>query len=345
MKNDKRVKKKILVTLDIGTSNIKVVVGKRQGGKIIVKEMIAVQTPEKCLSNGYIRDLNAIKEVLSKIVHDYKLKGKYTVVTIKSSGIINRELSLPYNDDLSALDRIIHYEMKQFLTIKLDEYVTQYQIIDEYYDEKVKMMKVLVTAVNRELVDTYYNLLKSLHLKPYALDVHFNSINKFFRLYNDNVVAMENTVAVIDIGYNSSDISIISGGTFNMSRTIMLGSNSMEHMLKEEFNVDFENGQIRRLIIKDGEQFSHRINDVLTPLVDEISNVIRYHLSRDSSNSVDNIYITGGIINQPEIKDLLIERLDLPTFEFESLENIITNTPITTDVASYFPVLGAMVRL
>jgi len=206
-------------------------------------------------------------------------------------------------------------------------------------------MKILVTAVNRELVDSYFALLKSVHLKPYAMDVHFNSINKFFKLYNDHVAKMDNTIAVIDIGYNSTDISIVSGGVFKMSRTLMLGSNVMEHMLREEFNVDFENGKIRRLIIKNGEEFAHRINDVLTPLVDEISNVIRYHISRDSMNTVDNIYITGGIINQKEVKEILEERMGLPTCEFEELNKMITNTTITSDISSYFPVLGAMVRL
>jgi len=345
MKNDKRLKKKILVTLDIGTSNIKVVVGKRQGGKLLIKEMITVQTPEKSLSNGFFRDMSAVKDTLDRIVKEHKLKGNYAVVTIKSSGIINRELSLPYNEDESALDRIIHYEMKQSLSIKLDDYVTQFQVIDEYFDEKVKMMKVLVTSVNRELVDTYFNLLKSVHLKPYALDVHFNSINKFFKLYHDHIYQMDNTVAVIDIGYNSSDISIVSGGVFKMSRTIMLGSNVMEHMLKDEFNVDFDNGMIKRLVIKNGEMFEQRINDVLTPLVDEISNVIRYHISRDSHNAVDNIYITGGIINQPEVKEILEERMGLPTCEFNDLDKMITNTTLNNDISSYFPVLGAMVRL
>jgi type IV pilus assembly protein PilM len=156
---------------------------------------------------------------------------------------------------------------------------------------------------------------------------------------------MDNTVAVIDIGYNSSDISIVSGGVFKMSRTIMLGSNVMEHMLQDEFNVDFDNGMIKRLVIKNGELFEQRINDVLTPLVDEVSNVIRYHISRDSQNSVDNIYITGGIINQPEVKEILENRLGLPTCEFNDLDKMIANTTINNDISSYFPVLGAMVRL
>ena len=67
MKNDKRVKKKLLVTLDIGTSNIKVIVGRRQGGKLIIKEMVTVQTPDKCLSNGYIRDMTGVKNALEQL--------------------------------------------------------------------------------------------------------------------------------------------------------------------------------------------------------------------------------------------------------------------------------------
>ncbi len=345
MKNDKKIKKKTVVAFDIGTSHIKVTVGKFSNNKLHLKHMITLDTPEKCISNGRIRDTEALRAVLKEVVTEYNLKKKYAIVTFKSSGIINREMTLPYNDDKDSVDHIVDFEMKQLMTINLEDYVTQYQIIEEYFQEKVKYMRIMVTTIERDIVESYYNLLKDLHLKPYVLDVHFNSFNKFIKLYNDQVSKLKGTIAVIDVGYNSTDISIISGGGYKMSRTLNIGSNVLEHMLQEEFDASFDKDQMRRLLIRKAEEVKSRINDVLTPLADEVSNVVRYYISRDSRNEVQQIYVTGSIVNQPEVKYILEERLDLPTCNFDNLDRLIVSSDKKDDTSSYYAVLGAMVRL
>ena len=103
MKNDKKIKKKTLVAFDIGTSYIKIVVGKSTGQKINVKQTITIDTPDLCVSNGRIRDVEILREELKKVVVKYKLKNNYAVITIKSSGIINREMNLPYNEDKDSV--------------------------------------------------------------------------------------------------------------------------------------------------------------------------------------------------------------------------------------------------
>ncbi|MBI9014336.1 MAG: pilus assembly protein PilM [Clostridiales bacterium] len=345
MKNDRKIKKKTLVALDIGTSHIKIALGRYTNKKLIIKKTITIDTPDKCISNGRIRDVEVLTKVLGKTLHEHNIKNVYAVITIKSSGIINREMILPYNENEKEVDKIVFFEMKQFLTIKLDEYVTQYQIIEDYYDDKTRFMKIMVTTLEKDVVESYYKLLKAVHLKPYALDIHFNTINKFFKLYNDHVSKLNDTIAVIDVGYNSTDISIVSGGSFKMSRTLMIGSNVLEHMLQEEFNSSFDKDEMRRLLIKKAEEVKVRMNDVLTPLADEVSNVIRYYISRDIKNEVKKIYITGGIVNQPEIKYILEERLDLPTCSFDNLDRLIVSSDKIDDTSSFYAVLGAMVRL
>jgi len=345
MKNDKRIRKKVVVAFDIGTSHIKITVGKFSNNKITLKHMMTIATPEKCVANGRIRDIEVLTQTLKEVVTEYNLKKKFAIVTFKSSGIINREMTLPYNEDKNSVDNIVEFEMKQLMTINLDDYITQYQVVEEYFQEKVKYMRIVVSAIEKDIVEAYYNLLKEIHLKPYVLDVHFNSFNKFIKLYNDKVSKLNETIAVVDVGYNSTDISIISGGSFKMSRTLNIGSNVLEHMLQEEFDASFDKDQMRRLLIRKAEEVKSRINDVLTPLADEVSNVIRYYTSRDSRNEVQGIYVTGSIVNQPEVKYILEERLDLPTCNFDNLEKLIVSSDKIDDTSSYYAVLGAMVRL
>ncbi|MBN2796276.1 MAG: type IV pilus assembly protein PilM [Clostridia bacterium] len=344
MRNDKKIRKKQLVALDIGTNNIKVTIGRYSSKKVNIKKLITFETPELCISNGRIKDVHKLTELLKEEFKKHKIKNDYCVVNIKSSSIINRELTLPYNDNEKALNQIIYYEMKQFLAIKLDSYVTQYQIIEEFYEDKAKMIKVIVSAIEKDLVEDYLALVKAVGLKPYVLDVHFNTIGKVFWLYNENVEKSDKTIAVVDIGYNSTDVTIINEGQFKMSRTVESGSNLMEHVLKDEFHIDLKEIHNIALFSMKNQELEQRIQSVLDELVEEINYVIRFYISRDSKNKVDEIYFTGGIARYEDVMAYLAKTVQLKQFYFRNLSKMIQGIPEDSDFKSFITLVGAMIR-
>jgi type IV pilus assembly protein PilM len=344
MKNDKKIRKKQLIAMDIGTNSIKIAVGRNDGKKINVKKIVTVKTPEKSITNGRIKDFAKIVEVIKKGLKDNGIKGQYAVVNVKSSSIINRELSLPFNEDKEALDRIVHYEMKQFLAIKLDMYVTQYQITDEYYEDKTKMVKVMVSCIEKEIVESYLTLLKEVGLKPYVFDVHFNTIGKVFWLYSEEVEFIEKSIAVVDIGYNSTDVTIVVDGQFKMSRTVESGSNVLEHMLEDEFNIHIRETHGNAIFNPNLPQIEERVKQTLDDLVEEVNHVTRFYKSRDSKNMVDEIYFTGGLARFDDVMDALCNSLQLKRFQFRNLSKMIQGLEENADFTSYITLIGALIR-
>lgn len=344
MKNDKKIRKKQLVALDIGTNSIKVAVGKYNNKKVSIKKILSCPTPELCVSNGRLKDCIKLKDTLKDFLKEHKIKNDYCVVNVKSSSIINRELTLPYNDNKEALDKIVYYEMKQFLAIKLDSYVTQYQIIDEFYEDKTKMIKIMVTAIEKDIVEDYLELVKSVGLKPYVFDVHFNTIGKVFWLYNENIEKSDATIAVVDIGYNSTDVTIIDKGQFKMSRTVESGSNLMEHVLKDEFQIDLKNHNDSTIFKKANPEIESRVQSVLDELIEEINYITRFYISRDGNNKVDQIYFTGGIARYDDVMSYLAKSVQLKGFAFRNLSKMIQGIPEDSDFKSFITLIGAMIR-
>lgn len=345
MKNDKKIRKKSLIALDIGTDNIKLAVGRFANNKVTIKNYITLKTPEHAISNGRIKDSAKIVEVLITGMKEHDIKAGYSVVNVKSSSIINRELTLPYSDVKEALDKIVYFEMKQFLAIKMDQYVIQYQIIEEFYEDKVRMIKVIVTLIEKEVVESYLTLIKEIGLKPYVFDVHFNTIGKVFWLYNEAVDFVEKTVAVVDIGYNSTDVTIVVNGQFKLSRTIDAGSNTLVYMLLEEFNYDLhEKHNSYKIFNANLPQIEERVKQTLNVLVEEINNVIRFYMSRDAKNKVDNIYFTGGIANYDDVTTHLEHALQIEKFQFRNLQGMLQGLDKKEDLSSYFTLVGAFIR-
>lgn len=343
MRNDKRLKKKNVIALDIGTKTTKIAVGKFNSGKISTKKLMTLDMPDACVSNGRITNHNKLALILKDFIKKEGIKEKYVIVNIKSSSIINRELTIPFNDNPKELEQVIQYEMKQFTAIHMEEYMTQHQVIDVFYEDKVKMNRVLVTSIKKEIVEGYLKLIKEMGLKPYVMDVHFNAIRKFFETH-DEVNAEAKTIAVVDFGFDGTDVTILENGKYRMSRTIDRGYNTLEKLFKNELEIDFTEKAIEDLFAAEDVELKSVVEGFLDYTVSEIDDIIRYHISRDSKNRVDHIFITGDMIRVTPIIKYIEERIGLSPFKMDSSEKITMGFKDEINLPMYINVLGSLVR-
>ncbi len=305
--------------------------------------MISFDTPTSSVSNGRLTDINALVKLFKDVLKEENIKEKYAIVNVKSSTIINRELIVPYNDNEKELDQIIKYELSQFSAITMEDYIPQYQILDEFFDDRVKMIRILVTSLEREIVEGYMNLIKQIGLRPYVFDVHFNTISKFFEVY-DKDTNQDMTVAVVDIGFDGTDVAILQNGKYRMSKTMDYGSNTLERVFKDDLELEYNEKNIEYLFTKGGDAQRKLVEDALAYLITEIQGIIRYYISRDSKNKVDNIFITGGIGSLKPLVEYISNQIGFEPYEFKILERVLVGYDGGYDIPTYINVLGALVR-
>ncbi|WP_366937084.1 pilus assembly protein PilM [uncultured Clostridium sp.] len=191
-----------MIVFDIGTSSIKVILGKFYRNKVVVIDCIIEKTTEGSVVDGTIINTLALQSVVKRILEENDIKIKDAICTTNSYSIINREIYIP-KVDKSEMDTVIKFEIQEYLPINLNNYIVQYiELGEEEVDGKEKI-KVNVIAYPEKVARTYYEFIKNLGLKPYALDTTFNSLNKIVKVskeineyeYND-----EDTLAFIDFG-------------------------------------------------------------------------------------------------------------------------------------------------
>ncbi len=343
LKNDKRIRKKNVVVFDIQTKVINVMTGKYHNNKLNVKQVITEKTPELSIMNGRISNMNSLALSLKDIIEKNNIKEKYAIVNLKSSVIINREMIVPHSLNEESLEQMIQYEMKQFSAISEEEYISQHQILDEFYDDGKKMLKILVTSIERQVVEKYLNLIKEIGLKPYVFDVHFNSIRKFFEVY-DKEARQESTVAVIDIGFDSIDVTIIENGKYRMNRTINKGTNSLESVLANDLNLEFTAEDMKKLFKIGEAEAKLVVESAIDLIVSEINDIIRYHITRDSKNTIDNIFITGSISSMDPLVDYITKNIGLDLYEFKIIDKVLVGYDGSYDIPAYINLLGSFVR-
>jgi type IV pilus assembly protein PilM len=343
--------------LDIGAHSIKAVVGKLDKDKLVLDNAFIIPMPEDLYKDGQFYDGQKVKDILEETLHMNKVRTRAAICTLESSTIITREVVLP-SAKPHELKEMVGYEIQQFLPIELDQYIIQYKQLDEFMEGDTKHVNLLVAALPRGIAESYLNLLETLHLKPIALDVHSNAITKLIHPQsevNHGDTVAGKTSAIVDLGHNQINVSIFDNGNFKFNRLLNIGGKDIDHNLANFLDFSLEEARIKKVECSDisksfGEyndesRFLNIIKSSVDTWIDEIERIFKYHMTRNTGNRLDVIYLYGGSANLNGIAGYMEEAFNIPVKKIKTISSVNTdNIKGNIDLGLYANALGAMVR-
>ncbi len=342
---------KEIISIDIGSQNTKIAVGRQQGNTVQLGTALMFATPANSLEDGKILDMGRLTEAIRKAISEHKIKAKKAVITIESTSIIRREIELPAAKP-EELDTMVRYEVEQYLPIMMSEYIIEYKIIDEYTAEEIKKYKLLVAAMPRTLAEDFLQMVKNLGLNPFAMDINSNAIAKLFSTKNmvgTQPYDPEKTVAILDMGHSYISLTILSKGTTRFSRLIGAGGYDIDSNLSNTFHLEIKEAEERKKKEADmnSESANPLVNDAVRGTVEEwiteIQRMFQYYTSRDNKNKLDEIYIYGGSSNLKGLAEHLKSQLNLPVYPIQELSSIKLGKQ-DIQVEYFLNAIGAMIR-
>nr|WP_241407652.1 pilus assembly protein PilM [Clostridium beijerinckii] len=343
-------KKRRVVALDLGSSAIKIVEGMYYKSDLTIFKYIIIPTPKGAIIDGEIKKEDELKNKLSQVLKENGIKTKDAICTTNSSLIINREISIPKVEE-EEMDTVIRYEIQQYLPINLEDYILQGTILNKEKTDKNKKIDVRVIAYPEKLAKGYYNFLLKLNLKPYALDVNYNAINKFINyvgINNEFKHKLNDAIAFIDLGESSIDVNIYKNGQLDFTRIIKDCGNEIDEMLIERnYTNSNEIGSFKIKSLDLDEEFEP-INILTRQIVDEwiekIEKIIQFYKNRNMGNELNNIIIFGGSSKIKGMEQYMTRKLGVntkikgvPKVSFKSKDD---GKPID----DFMNVIGAVIR-
>ncbi len=204
-----------MLSIDVGSSKACIAEGEYRNGHITVTAFTEAEYRGETVTNGMISDRAALNLLITEMIKTGKMKSKNAVITVNSSDIITREFKLP-EVKAPSLKLLVNNEMLRILG---DEsgYVIDYTVTGRTED---KMLDIIAYAVSKEMVASYYALLRELKLTPVALDIHANSISKLLSgtEINSSSSAESNFISA-DIGFSMISFHGFKAGEYRFSRT------------------------------------------------------------------------------------------------------------------------------
>lgn len=339
------------ISIDFGSSEIKVVEGQATKTNINISKSESLQLPKDVYSDGKILNENKLIHIFRDFlqINNFKMDLKaYGVVN--SSSIITREVNIPKVDE-DEISSLIQFQIEEFLPINPEDYVIDYLLLEREKIEDDKM-RILLIAIPKGIVLSHLNLMKEVGLEPVALDFQGNAIGKllsFNENINDGYKIKDNTIVSIDLGYTKTEVTISINGNIEVSRAINTGAVNIYEAMSDLLGYTEDEIQAQMKDIKDISE----INDInednklealfkstLEDLMENINKVVKYYDSREFGNRIHLIVLQGGLSNIEGIEKVFSDYFHIDTVKLNSLNKV----KFDDDLSSYSNAIGALIR-
>ena len=342
------------ISIDFGSSVIKVVEGEFNKGVIKIAKSSIFNIDEDTYRDGRIFDLNGIADYLNDNLKISKLSNNFAAsAVINSSSIITREITIPIVST-KEIKSIIDFQLSDFLPVNPDDYVVNHLIVGSIEDEGVEKYRIVLIAIPNEIVLCHLELMKKTDLRPKVLDFQANSIAKLLNhnnIINENYDLNYKTVASIDIGHMSTNITIIKEGNMEVTRTFELGVRDLYNNLSDLLSISIEDTEKKVHSIADINSIDDELDEYhniinLTrmfndDLIESVQSVFRYYISRCIDNKIDLIILQGGYSNLNGICKVFKDNLDIVCLKLNGLDNV----NFKGDLSLYANAIGGLIRL
>lgn len=334
---------KKLLSIDIGNEWIKIAYVQRKGKKMHFLNGKKIPTPERAVHDGILSNLPEMAKLIREVLDQNQMKEKQVAFSIASSKIITREVELP-NLSQQKLRNIIDLNADEYFPVNLAEYSVDYTVTEVIESDDGKKAKVIIVAALKKLVQSYIDLAELCQLEIVNVDFAGNSMVNFIQHEK-----YEGTNLFLDIGPESTMVTIVSNSVVKFSRNILFGTKVIHDSICQHFDVDYKEAvQIakeRQLLNPDHKENAYLHNDVtsgMEQILNGVTRLIDYYSSRNQ-NPIEQVYIMDGGSEIFGVEDYISRFFGLKVKKIIGLRSFIAReSHVNMDEIHYYPIaLGA----
>lgn len=293
------------IGIEIGEDTIKIAV--TDGGK--VKKLVCEHLPNNMIREGKVTVPAALIEFVKDVRKKYSIpKGNVTFI-IPGQLVTTRSIQMP----LMPAEEIklnIPYEFKDYLGQESAKATYDYDYVVTGYNEGENgaqgTIEVFAAAVKREALDVFVSIfgkagLKINHAIPYQMAWQ-------------NLISKPNTpkeLAIVDLGYTGTNISIYRDGNFVMGKTVDIGGYHLDQTISKIFSVDEHTARTYKSTNFNNCLATDECIDVYNQIAIEVMKVTNFYAYSTQSKDLHDIYICGGLATIETLRTRIVKATEL----------------------------------
>ena len=333
-----------VITIEINNDYIKVCEVMYAAQDVNVYSAVTVATPDGCVEDGQIRNIEALTETLKKVIEENGIKSKNVIFTLQSTRVASKEVITPVMKPARIME-FITTNATEYFPVNIEEYVFSYSLLDTFVDDKVKKNRIMVVAAPIGMVEGYYSLAENLNLNVVAVDYAGNSIIELIKLQVDKAPSI-----AIQMGEDNTIVSIIVDGTLSLMRTVPYGKSTVASALVDNRNISYDEAVElveTTQVIKSKFSENDEVTDSLRYLANNISRIMDYYTTKNPNNPIEKAYIIPEGKAVVGIEELFADELMIPVSKIEEFKNVVATEELKVplfDLTGYVANIGAVIN-
>lgn len=335
--------RKFIASLDIGSSTIKLVVGEIVKNKLNI--LACVDTPSRGIKKGYVINgesaTEAFLEVFKKAENILGIPIRKVITTVPSSyaecflssgtiGVSSEDNVIRNVDIVKAMQKSVYNKImdnKELVTVL----PTGFKVNEETINNPLNMiaekltMKAVVVTVPKKNIEGINSCLKNIGVE--MVDIVISPLGDYFE--NKTKELNKNIGAVINIGEETTTVSIFNRGILTNLEVIDIGGEAISNDLSYVYKISKEDAKF----LKENLALSHtrlaqpnesltftdkygeivKINqydasEIVMGRLTEIINLAKKQINLLTKKEISYIILTGGVTESQDF-DILVEEL------------------------------------
>ncbi len=298
-----------VVAIDLGMRTTKAVFLQRKGEGYEFVQYALLDAPvfDKTLSAETLGEhLKGVCQALGG-----RIKQVVLVIGVNDSLLRHAELPMVPVGDMCLM---LKYNSKSYLQQDLPDYIFDCYILPRPAGAPVEPGKpgqkcrVLVGGAKKQVIDNLQEATKLAGLAVDQISPSLIATANAFEMAQPEVFGKE-VVALVDIGFKNSTISILLNGELDLSRVVGIGGDKLTSGLAEAMGINYAEAEGIKIGLPDEVQMV--MQSLLMPLGRELRASIDF-FEHQQDKSVGQVFISGGSARSQFIIDTLQSEMMVP---------------------------------
>lgn len=321
-----------IIGLDIGSSAIKLAQLVITRDSVSLRKAGSTLTPPETVKNGVIVEPLAISQAITSLLEALQVEASTAVGAVAGPAVVVRQVSLPAMSP-KQLKQSVQWEARNYISFAVEDSILESQILTAPTNGGASgMMEVMLVAAPREMVEACAKTIELAGLEPLAVEVQaFAAIRAIVGMGHE---ASETTTALVGIGATFTEITIVKGEDFILSRIIPIAGNNVTEAIQSSLEIGWEEAEMLkettlRAVLSEEERANldpaaQQASRAIEPLLDELAREIRrslaYHDYQQKlpeagakGQGADRVLLSGGSAKLAGLDRYLQNQLGIPT--------------------------------
>lgn len=309
-------KQQSILGVDISATSIKMIqLSSNREGQHCVEGFGSLPLPDKATDGAIVKDVNVLADAIKKIISMAHLTSSQAAVAVPDASTISRVIQISEGLSDSDIEELVAIEADKYIPYPIDEINIDFSVLGPS-SKNAALQDLLIIATRTEIVNGRAEALRQAGLDVKVVDVESYVIERAAQLLKSTLPAQghHKVIAIMDVGAKYSHLYVLQNMKVIYTRDEEFGGSQLIDAIVQHYDMT-PAAAIDALAHQTlpAEFYTTILQTFYDKFFLQVKRALQFFFSTSHYSSIDQIVLTGGIANRPDIAQLLQDHIKVPT--------------------------------